>query len=113
MSTLSISGKELKCEEVVELLQKMGINCDISKNITITDGSIETGCRILTESTKQKDIHYLWDKCQNSFDLKCAHLHIPAVYAGCVWGFIKKKECPSSQSLLSKFPFPDLGWGKK
>jgi len=107
---LTISGKTLECESVVATLAKCGIDCNVSKNVSIVGGKIEPGCMITKTFNQEKEIQNLWSTCRRTFDLKCAHLNIAGSYDGCVWGFVEKKECPASESFLKTLSLPTLEW---
>ena len=93
---LSISGAELNCNAIAWKLLRAGINCDISKNVTIIDGQLENGCRIMSTISNDKEINKIWDLVKNPPLVKCAHLKINNKFEGCIFDFIpsNKTNCP-------------------
>ena len=97
-SVLSISKKNLNCDDVSTLLQKMEICSSVisNKSIVYSDKKYitENGCQIYINGLKPKHIKKkIWKPLQNTFDLTCAHLEIKGNYVGCILNYIRPSEC--------------------
>jgi len=109
---ISISKKNLSCEDVIANLLKANINCSITKNITLIDGKIESGCKITTTISSENDVRKVWDISKNQFDLTCAHLET-SNYEGCILGFLHKRSCPTLSNWKNILKLPSLNFNLK
>lgn len=91
---VSVSAKDLDCVELAINLSKIGINCDISRNITVLDGSVENGCRVTTTATKDETISKIWKTAQSCGDIKCGHVSVAGGFVGCVNDYPWNSRCP-------------------
>ena len=46
----SISGENVRCEEAAYLMARLGIDGNVTTNITSIDGKVEYGCKISREN---------------------------------------------------------------
>lgn len=91
---LSVSSPTMDCLNLVNRLKKAGIDCNVTSNITIQCGEIESGCKILTTVTKKADIMNLWNITKTN-DVTCGYLKIDGgIYNGCILNFLAKTKCP-------------------
>ena len=90
---LSISSKSLECGEIIRLLQKSNINCDVTSNITIIDGNIENGCKLMKTINSRQDVQKVWNTVKNATDIYCGHLLIDGQYSGCILDYNIKSNC--------------------
>ena len=97
-ATLSVSGKNLSCAEVVEVMRVMGISGNVKTNTTVGAGGIENGCDILVTSDPAEHVKLLWWRLQKQFDLGCAHVTLDRRENGCVFDVFGKSRCPCSQN---------------
>lgn len=99
---LSVSGDKLNnCEEIINVMQKLGINGHVSKNTTILDGSIECGCNILIASQpSKKNAKQLWNHLKDKFDLKCGYVNINGHEEGCVYDVFGPSKCPGKKKTI-------------
>ena len=94
MSTiLTISKKKLNCFEIIDLLRKNQINCNIQNNITIINNELENGCEIkFSGHPSKKKICNTWILLKNKFNFKCAHLSNP-FFNRCILDYCNKSLC--------------------
>jgi len=91
-STISVSKKNLDCNEISKLVSKYGILTSITSNIS-TRPYIENGCN-LTQSISNKDeVINIWNILKDKYNFTCAHLKINDKYDGCILDFIRESEC--------------------
>lgn len=96
--TLSISSKNMKCDNIYKLLIKLGINSSISENKSIQclDGNcwLENGCQLFLPKISKKNLYEnIWLQCKKDYNLNCAHLNIPQKFNGCIKDFNRLKGC--------------------
>ena len=98
-SELTISSKNMDCNDVLSTLSTCGIKCTVTpqKSVICKDDKcwIEPGCSIKLNGLSHKEIDYaVWIPLQIKFNLKCAHLHVHGYYIGCILDFIRPSNCP-------------------
>ena len=72
---LSISKKDLDCNKVVSLMQRLNIIGSVTPNITVGPNDTENGCRIIFDNVENKEeIKTYWSALKFEFRLGCAHL---------------------------------------
>ena len=88
-----ISKQNLNCSDVLTFFYNMKIETNNTENRTTNIDNnkvinIENGCniRILNDKDK-KNIIQIWDKLNNQFKLKCAHISTEN-YKGCILDYI-------------------------
>ena len=96
---LSISQKNLNCNDIVKYFCKERIMANITKNDTILCDNNncwpENGCRIIINQITRGQLRdKIWIPLQKKYDLKCAHLNNPNKYQGCIHNFFSEKKCP-------------------
>ena len=99
-SHLSISKKgALPCGEVAQALREAGIPCSVTPNTSVQCDAqrracwVEQGCRVVHSLQNKGELAHTWRVLRGRFDLNCAHLHIPAVFSGCVLDFLRPSLC--------------------
>ena len=94
--TLSLSGTRLAshCDEVVSTMLALGINGDVTRNVSVVDGAVENGCRVLVASKDAKgDAKRLWDAVSTRARLQCAHVSGEERFSGCVLDVYRPSLC--------------------
>lgn len=94
---LNISSKKIdsKCSNVITFMQKIGIECNISSQKTVTKNDIDNGCQIVITGLNPNLLeNKVWKPLAQEFDLKCAHMNMTREYYGCIRNFIRKSDCP-------------------
>lgn len=96
---LSISSKNLNCFELSNFLIKSGVmNANIVPAIGLVDTKIERSCNIkLNHSYSASNkfaLSKLWSNLELEYNFKCAYLHIPGIYNGCIKDWLRKSDCP-------------------
>lgn len=93
-ATISISSKDLNCEDVLKALSYCGLkNYDVTKNRTMNGTLIENGCRITTTITKKEDIQRIWQTLKPTFQLGCCNIKLEGKFDGCINHYLKKYTC--------------------
>tara|TARA_B100001094_G_C17654549_1_gene541301 strand:+ start:99 stop:443 length:345 start_codon:yes stop_codon:yes gene_type:complete len=97
-SKLSISNKNLDCNEVSKLLLEMGVCSSIIENKSIVYNNnkynIENGCMISINGLKSEHIESrVWNPLKSRFNLGCGHLEIYGKYIGCILNYIRPSSC--------------------
>ena len=98
---LSVSGDRVteNCDEVIGIMYQLGINGDVTRNVTVLDSKIEKGCRINVVSQPVKDnSRKLWENLQKRLGLRCAHIEIEHQEAGCTYDVFRESLCPGKES---------------
>lgn len=93
-TTISISHKKLNCEKVAEFLGKIGIQSDVTRNISYQKTGIEEGCRLVQTMNSRNDICNIWELLKNEYGLTCAHLNVNGKYDGCILNYLAPSVCP-------------------
>jgi len=99
-ATLSVSHVGLRCADVAQTLQHMGVVCDVTPNTTLVpddDGGVrkENGCRIVVGQVVDKqDVQRVWSALQKNHNLACAHGKIQGEASGCVFDLLGSTRCP-------------------
>ena len=91
---LSVSSPELSCTKLASKLVKCGINCDITENLTLVEGVVETGCRITFTATSDSQVKEIWEAARSEGRIKCGHISVPGRYSGCTMDYPFKSRCP-------------------
>lgn len=96
MAIISVSSSQItKCDEIIYLMRQLNIDGDVSKNKTVVDGNVETGCRIhVTSKPVKQNIYRLWESMKVKFQLNCAHVEIKNNESGCIYDIYRKTSCP-------------------
>jgi hypothetical protein len=94
---LSISSKNLDCMEIAKKMNELGINCDITSNISISNGNIENGCRITTTVAKDKTIDKIWKISKSCGNINCGHISVTGIYNGCTNDYPWVSKCPGNK----------------
>ena len=99
-SILTISGSKIddNCSNVIKILMKSKINCNIVSNKSIMlnkeKSILENGCRITLCGLNTKYIgSKIWKPLKNEFDINCGHLSILGVYDGCIKNYLAPSLC--------------------
>ena len=95
---LSISKKNLNCEDVIKKLNELKILSSVTNNKSVVknknnDYLIENGCRINfseLNNLDKKNIRNIWNELKNEFDLNCANLKINNTFNSCIYKYIQK-----------------------
>lgn len=95
---LSVSGKQLTdCTEIIAIMKKLGLNGNISRNMTVLDGELETGCNVAIASEPVKtNVQTLWNELKSHFGLKCAHVEFKHHESDCVYNIFRQSSCPGA-----------------
>jgi len=97
-ATLSVSGKKLKCENIVKFMLTNGICGDVTENVTVVDDAVERGCRVVVASANAKgQVKKIWNHVSEESNLTCAHVTEGEITSGCVLDFIRASKCPGKQ----------------
>lgn len=99
VGTLSVSSTSLtSCNDIVEIMQKLGMNGNVTDNITIIDGKIEKGCQILIASEPTREnVQKVWKRLQDQLSFTCAHAEIKHRESGCVFDVFRESSCPGKK----------------
>lgn len=95
-SILTISGERIdeNCENVINILKKSGINCNIVTNKSIQFNKIENGCQITLCGLNLEYLeNRIWKDLKKNLNIKCANLNIPGVYNGCIKNYLAPSRC--------------------
>ena len=86
VGVLSVSGKGVRCEEVVAFMRTHGICGDVTAHMSIVDGEEEPGCRIrVVSSPIREQTRFVWEGLKARWGLGCAHVHMAmGTESGCV-----------------------------
>ena len=95
---LSISKRNLNCEDVINKLHKLKILASVTSNKSVVKNKkneylIENGCRIKLSEMKELDknnFNKIWKELKNEFDLNCCNLKINNTFDACIYKYIKK-----------------------
>ena len=91
---LSLSGRGLACADVVNAMIKLGINGDVTQNVSVVDGIEESGCRVAIATVPYKEsVRSLWTHISHTSTLTCAHVRIDDVFSGCVLDYLRPSQC--------------------
>ena len=102
-STISISRKNLECSDIANFFYNMKIPISLTENKTIICNNdrcwFENGCRIILtdQSLKKDNIKNIWNKLNNKFNLRCAHIDVGDRYKGCIYDYIANSNCPGPE----------------
>ena len=99
---LSISKKNLDCNQIISELSSMGIMASVTKNKSVVCNSqkkcqIENGCRILFNQISKNDLNHVWRIIRSNHQLSCAHIYAPPLFSGCILDFLKPSVCPGAK----------------
>ena len=100
---ISISQKDLSCEDIVKFLYKMKVPISLTENKTIICDKkscwYENGCHIILtdQSTTKNDVKNIWEKLDGRFGLDCAHIEVDNVFKGCIYNYLVESKCPGSK----------------
>ena len=104
-SQISVSRKNLKCSDIVKFFYNMKIPISLTENKTIICNEdkcwSENGCRIILtgQSLKKRDIKNVWNKLNDKFNLRCAHIDVEGGYKGCIYDYISDSKCPGPERV--------------
>jgi hypothetical protein len=103
---LSISNKNLDCNQIISELASMGIMASVTKNKSIICDSkknckIEKGCRILFNRISRNELHHVWKTIHRNHQLSCAHIYAPPIFSGCILDFLRPSVCPGVKTDTS------------
>ena len=95
---LSISKKDLNCENVIKKLQKLKILASVTNNNSVIKDKnnnymIENGCRIKfseMNNLNKKNFSKIWEELKNEFNLGCGNLKINNSFDACIYKYINK-----------------------
>ena len=93
---LSISAPTLDCARVAALLQRAGIAANTTANRTTGGDGVEPGCCVLLPRVSRHALRTrVWEPLRGEFpELRCAHVHAPATFSGCIFDFLRPSRCP-------------------
>ena len=92
--TLSLSGDDPgNCDTVVRLMKQLGIPGDVTRNVTILHGGLESGCRVRLFGD-MTSLRTLWDATSAECSLACAHVDWTEHRSGCVLDMLRPSKCP-------------------
>lgn len=96
---MNISGKNVNCAEILELMKQSKIECHIEKNKSIRCEDdrcwVENGCTITASIRSKEESLKPWTVVKNIDGIECAHYWIPGKFQGCVKDWEKKSACTS------------------
>ena len=95
---LSISKKNLDCDEIINFMVKNKIASSVFSNKSVVQYNDkwvkENGCRIIFNSiTAQQLKQDIWYPLSHEFQLECAHLRVPSKFSDCINNFFRHKPC--------------------
>jgi hypothetical protein len=94
---LSVSGPGICCRQVAEHMQRVGILANTTPNLTNVDSGIEPGCSVNVHRVSKAALNtQVWQPLRAQFGLSCAHVHVPGVFSGCVYDFLRPSDCPGN-----------------
>ena len=98
---ISVSSKTQKdCNNIINNLNKVGINARIIETKSCLDKNVENGCLITfgEQYNSKKEVRKLWDIIKD--DYTCSHLKIEGLFDGCIFNYIKPDCCPGNQDFI-------------
>ena len=101
VGVLSVSGARISydCSEVVDAMVRLGINGDVTRNISVLEGDIEKGCRVrVAQKDAKESTRKLWNELRRTTGIVCAHVHVSSVEDGCVHDVYRPSSCPGPQT---------------
>jgi hypothetical protein len=82
------------CSDVIRMMKKLGISGDVTPNVTILDGDLENGCKIVVASAPHREkARILWDALRTPLGLTCAHVRVESRVEGCVLDVFRPSAC--------------------
>jgi len=97
---LSISQKNLKCENILNSLKSLGISSKIiSQKTLICKKKVcyyENGCDITFTDTMNFNLEKVWNNLKTDHKLNCGYLNIHGVYRGCILNYLRQSNCPKN-----------------
>ena len=83
------------CDNIIEKLKKINIDCRTINTKSIVDNNIEYGCIITIGSNynSKKNINDIWNKINSDKIYKCSHLKIEGIFNGCILNYINANFC--------------------
>jgi hypothetical protein len=100
---ISVSSKTQKdCNNIINNLNKVGINARIIETKSCLDKNVENGCLITCDSeySDKKKLKSLWNIINQNNDYGCCHLKIEGLFDGCIFNYIKPDCCPGNQDFI-------------
>ena len=91
---LYVSGEQLRCQKIVDLMIKHEIVGWTHANTTIQkNGRKENGCNVLlAHVTTREQLRPIWKIFQKELPIHCAYVSSPN-YRGCVLDFTRESLC--------------------
>lgn len=98
IGTLSVSGRDVSCDKVLQVMRELQLCGDVTTNMTLApDGTLEPGCRIIVSSQPPKaKCAELYNELERRFALGCGHLKVEHSENGCVKDMFRPSLCPSN-----------------
>ena len=96
---LSVSSPRLDCFALAMRLRELGISCDLTENLTVLNGNLERGCRVVSTVEKPGQIKQVWEAVRAGHpEMKCGHMYIQGQYSGCTSNYPFRDRCPGAPS---------------
>ena len=93
---ISISNsKQSNCNDIIQKLLFLGVNCRVIETVSVVENNIEKGCLITLdqEFNKKNRLRNLWYQIREG-GYECANLYIPGMFDGCIYNYINCNLCP-------------------
>jgi len=101
--TLSVSSPRMDCFALALRLRGLGISCDLSENLTVLNGELERGCRVVSTVEDPGQVKKIWEAVRSGHpEVKCGHMQIAGQYSGCTSNYPFVDECPGRTGAPSE-----------
>ena len=95
ISISSNKNKQNVCEDILETLKKLNINCRTIQTISNVDKELEYGCLITIgkQYNSKKKVGEIWQTINKKNKYGCSHLKIDGLFDGCINNYINANYC--------------------